>query len=157
MPKVLVTDKLNESGLEILKQIAEVDYKPGVSADELKKIIKNYDALLIRSGTKVTKEIIEACNSKMKIIGRAGVGVDNVDLEAATNKGIIVVNSPEGNTTAAAEHTFAMIMSLARQIPAADTSMKKKEWKRSILELRGFLDKRSKNPIVVLAILSNLI
>jgi len=131
VPKVLVTDKLNESGLEILKQIAEVDYKPGVSAEELKNIIKNYDALLIRSGTKVTKEIIEACNSKMKIIGRAGVGVDNVDLEAATNKGIIVVNSPEGNTTAAAEHTFAMIMSLARQIPAADTSMKKKEWKRS--------------------------
>lgn len=131
MPKVLVTDKLNEVGLEILRQVAEVDYKPGVSNDELKKIIKNYNALLIRSGTKVTKEIIDACNSNMKIIGRAGVGVDNVDLEAATNKGIIVVNSPEGNTTAAAEHTVAMIMSLARQIAPADSSMKKKEWRRA--------------------------
>lgn len=131
MPKVLVTDKLNEQGLSILKQVAEVDYKPGISADELKSIIKNYNALLVRSQTIVTKEIIEACSSNMKIIGRAGVGVDNIDLDAATQKGIIVVNSPEGNTTAAAEHTVAMMMSLARQIPVADNSMKKNEWNRS--------------------------
>lgn len=130
-PKVLVTDNLNEEGLNILKQVAEVDYKPGIPPEELKKIIKNYNALLVRSGTKVTKEIINACNSSMKIIGRAGVGVDNIDLPSATEKGIIVVNSPEGNVTAAAEHTIAMIMAQARKIPAADTSMKKKEWKRS--------------------------
>ncbi len=131
MLKVLVTDKLNTAGLDILKQVAEVDYKVGISAEELKKIIKNYNALLIRSQTKVTKDIIDACSSSMKIIGRAGVGVDNIDLDAATQKGIIVVNSPEGNTTAASEHTIAMIMSLARLIPAADTSMKKKEWRRA--------------------------
>lgn len=131
MPKVLVTDKLNESGLEILKQVADVDYKPGISAEELKKIIKNYNALLVRSQTKVTKEIIDACSKDMKIIGRAGVGVDNIELDAATTKGIIVVNSPEGNTTAAAEHTIAMMMSLARLIPSADTSMKKNEWRRA--------------------------
>lgn len=131
MLKVLVTDKLNEAGLNILKQAANVDYRPGITVEELKKIIKDYDALLVRSQTIVTKEIISACNSKMKIIGRAGVGVDNIDLEAATQKGIIVVNSPEGNTTAAAEHTIAMMMTLARQIPQADTSMKRKEWRRA--------------------------
>ncbi len=131
MLKVLVTDKLNEAGLAILKQVANVDYKPGISAEDLKKIIKDYSALLVRSQTIVTKEIIQACSGSMKIIGRAGVGVDNIDLDAATQKGIIVVNSPEGNTTAAAEHTVAMMMSLARQIPVADTSMKKNEWKRS--------------------------
>lgn len=131
MPKVLVTDKLNEAGLNILKQVADVNYEPGISNDDLKKIIKDYNALLIRSGTKVTKEIINACSKEMKIIGRAGVGVDNVDLNAATEKGIIVVNSPEGNTTAAAEHTVSMLMSLARLIPMADVSMKKGEWKRS--------------------------
>ena len=131
MPKIIVTDKLNEAGLNILRQVGDVDYKPGISADDLKKIIKDYNALLIRSGTKVTKEIIDACSKEMKIIGRAGVGVDNVDLNAATEKGIIVVNSPEGNTTAAAEHTIAMMMSLARLIPVADASLKKGEWKRS--------------------------
>ena len=136
MPKVLVTDKLNEAGLDILKQVAEVDYKPGISSDELKKIIKDYNALLVRSQTRVTKEVIQACSSSMKIIGRAGVGVDNIDLDAATEKGIIVVNSPEGNTTAAAEHTIAMMMALARQIPQADISMKKNEWKRS--DFMGF-------------------
>lgn len=136
MPKVLVTDKLNEAGLEILREVATVDYKPGISATELVKIIKDYDALLVRSQTKVTKEVIQACNSKMKIIGRAGVGVDNIDLGTATEAGIIVVNSPEGNTTAAAEHTIAIMMSLARLIPPADASMKKGEWRRA--DFMGF-------------------
>ena len=131
MSKVLVTDKLNEAGLEVLKQVASVDYKPGIAPEDLKKIIKDYNALLVRSQTIVTKEIIAACSEKMKIIGRAGVGVDNIDLNAATEKGIIVVNSPEGNTTAAAEHTVAMMMAQARLIPQADASMKRKEWKRS--------------------------
>ena len=131
MTNVLVTDKLNESGLDILRESSKVDYKPGIPHEELIKIIKDYDALLVRSQTKVTREVIQACSAKMKIIGRAGVGVDNIDLTAATEKGIIVVNSPEGNTTAAAEHTIAMMMSMARLIPAADTSMKRNEWRRS--------------------------
>ncbi len=131
MSKVLVTDPLSELGLQILKEVAEVSYQPGLKTEEIIKTIAGYDALLVRSGTQVTKEIIEACSSKMKIIGRAGVGVDNIDLEPATQKGIIVVNSPDGNTTAAAEHTVAMMMALARMIAPADLSMKKGEWKRS--------------------------
>ena len=131
MNKILVSDSLNENGLEILKEAGEVIYKPGIDPEELKQTIKNYNALLIRSGTKVTKDIINACSENMKIIGRAGVGVDNVDLDAATEKGIIVVNSPEGNTVAASEHTVSMLMSMARLIPSADSSMKKGEWKRT--------------------------
>ncbi len=131
MLKVLVTDPLSELGLEILKEVAEVNYSPGLSESEIIKIIPEYSALLVRSGTKVTKEIITACSSKMKIMGRAGVGVDNIDMEPATQKGIIVVNSPDGNTTAAAEHAIALMFSLARLIPPADLSTKAGEWKRS--------------------------
>jgi D-3-phosphoglycerate dehydrogenase len=138
--KVLVTDKLNESGLAIMKQGGcEVDYKPGIEPSDLKDIIKDYDALLVRSQTKANKEILESA-AKLKIIGRAGVGVDNIDVETATEKGIIVVNSPEGNTVAAAEHTLAMMMSLARHIPAADASCKENKWERSKFlgtELKG--------------------
>lgn len=138
--KVLVTDKLDESGLAILKQGgSEVDYKPGIEPADLKDIINNYDALLVRSQTKATKELLESAG-KLKIIGRAGVGVDNIDVETATEKGIIVVNSPEGNTVAAAEHTLAMMMSLARHIPVADKSCKENKWERSKFlgtELKG--------------------
>ena len=128
--KVLVTDKLDESGIAVLKQGSEVDYKPGISPDDLKECIREYDALLVRSQTKATKEILESAG-KMKIIGRAGVGVDNIDVETATDKGIIVVNSPEGNTIAAAEHTTALMMSLSRHIPMADKSCKDNKWERS--------------------------
>lgn len=128
--KVLVTDKLDESGITILKQVSEVDYKPGIAAEELRQIIKDYDALLVRSQTQATKEILENA-PRLKIIGRAGVGVDNIDVETATEKGIIVVNSPEGNTIAAAEHTVALMMSLARHIPKADKSCKQNQWERS--------------------------
>jgi len=128
--KVLVTDKIDESGLSILKQNSEVDYKPGIEVEELKEIIKNYDALLVRSQTRATKEILERA-TKLKIIGRAGVGVDNIDVETATEKGIIVVNSPEGNTIAAAEHTLALMMSLVRHIPIADRSCKQNKWQRA--------------------------
>lgn len=138
--KVLVTDKLDESGLTILKQGgSEVDYKPGIDAAELINIIGGYDALLVRSQTKATKEILES-GSKLKIIGRAGVGVDNIDVETATEKGIIVVNSPEGNTIAAAEHTLALMMSLARQVTIADKSCKENKWERAKFmgtELKG--------------------
>lgn len=128
--KVLVTDKLDESGLAVLRQASEVDYKPGLSIEELKACIKDYDALLVRSQTRATAEIIENA-IKLKIIGRAGVGVDNIDVEKATEKGVIVVNSPEGNTVAAAEHTVALMMSMARHIAIADKSTKEGKWERS--------------------------
>lgn len=129
MAKVLVSDPIDKVGIEILSEVAEVDVKTGLKADELVKIIGDYDALMIRSGTTVTQEIIEAA-TKLKIIGRAGVGVDNVDVPAATRKGIVVVNSPEGNTIAAAEHALAMMMSLSRYIPDANQSLKSGKWDR---------------------------
>ena len=98
--------------------------------DELCKVIGEYDALLVRSQTKVTKKVIEA-GKNLKIIGRAGVGVDNIDLNAATENGIIVVNSPDGNTHAAAEHTVALMLSMARNIPEAVKSTKEGNWERS--------------------------
>lgn len=129
MPKVLVSDPIDQSGLDILAQVAQVDVKTKLPPEELAQIISNYDALMIRSGTKVTSEVIEAA-SQLKIIGRAGVGVDNIDVAAATRRGIVVVNSPEGNTIAAAEHALAMMLSLSRNIPEADKSVKEAAWNR---------------------------
>ncbi len=130
--KILVSDPLSEEGLKILKEVKEfkVDVKTESGADELKNIIKDYDALIVRSATKVTKDIIGAAD-KLKVIGRAGVGLDNVDLEAATARGIIVMNTPAGNTISTAEHTMSMLLALSRSIPSADSSMKSGEWKRS--------------------------
>ncbi|NJK70432.1 MAG: phosphoglycerate dehydrogenase [Microcoleus sp. CSU_2_2] len=130
MPKVLVSDPIDQAGLDILSQVAQVDVNTGLSAEKLVEIIPEYDALMIRSGTQVTKEIIEAGNL-LKIIGRAGVGVDNVDVPAATRKGIVVVNSPEGNTIAAAEHAIAMMLSMSRHIPEANASVKGGKWERN--------------------------
>ena len=128
--KVLVTDKINEAAASILKPVADVDILPTMTEDELCKVIGDYDALMIRSQTKVTPKIIEAAKN-MKIIGRAGVGVDNVNLEAATQHGIIVVNSPDGNTHAAAEHTLAIMLAMSRNIPQAVASTKQGLWERS--------------------------
>lgn len=129
--KVLASDKIAESGLKKLRDAGfEVDMKTGLPEDELVKIIPEYDALVVRSETKVTPKIIEA-GKKLKIIARAGVGVDNVDLPAATKKGIIVVNSPEGNTIAAAEHTWAMLLAMSRNIPQAQASLRAGKWERS--------------------------
>jgi len=132
MIRILVSDPLSEEGLKILKEIKEfhVDIKTELKADELKKTIKDYDALLVRSATKVTKEVIGAAD-KLKVIGRAGVGLDNVDLDAATQKGIIVMNTPAGNTISTAEHTMSMLLALSRNIAQANASMKRGEWKRS--------------------------
>ncbi len=130
MPKVLVSDPIDQAGIDILSQVAQVDVNTGLSAEELVRIIPDYDALMIRSGTQVTKEIIEAGNL-LKIIGRAGVGVDNVDVPAATRKGIVVVNSPEANTIAAAEHAIAMMLSMSRHIPEANASVKSGKWERN--------------------------
>ena len=128
--RVLVSDPLAEEGLAILRTQFEVDVKTDLKEDQLISIIGNYDALLVRSGTEVTAKVIEAGKS-IRFIGRAGAGVDNIDMDAATRKGIIVANAPEGNTLAATEHTMAMMLSLARNIPQATASLKRKEWKRS--------------------------
>jgi len=131
MSKVLVADKLAEDGIKLLKEAGlDVDVKTGLKEDELIGIIPAYDALIVRSATKVTRPIIEAGNN-LKIIGRAGVGVDNIDVEAATEKGIIVVNAPEGNTIAACEHTMAMMMALARNIPQAHALLKEGKWEKN--------------------------
>ncbi|MGD1908609.1 MAG: phosphoglycerate dehydrogenase [Leptolyngbyaceae cyanobacterium] len=129
MAKVLVSDPVDQAGLDILSQVAQVDVKTKLPPEELVKIIPEYDALMIRSGTKVTQAVIEA-GQQLKIIGRAGVGVDNVDVPMATRRGIVVVNSPEGNTIAAAEHALAMMLSLSRHIPAADKTVKGGDWNR---------------------------
>ena len=129
MPKVLVSDPIDQAGIELLKQVAQVDERPKLPPEELLKIIPEYDALMIRSGTQVTQAVIEA-GTKLKIIGRAGVGVDNVDVPSATRKGIVVVNSPEGNTIAAAEHAIALMMSLSRHVPQANHSIKAGKWER---------------------------
>jgi len=132
MFKILVSDKLSDEGLKILRAVKDfqVDVKTELKPEELKDIIGDYDALVVRSATKVTADIISSAK-KLKYIGRAGVGLDNVDLEAATQKGIIAMNTPAGNTISTAEHAFSMILSLSRNIPQANASMKKGEWKRS--------------------------
>ena len=129
MPKVLVSDPIAPEGVEILKKVADVDVKTGLSKEELVAIIGDYDALAVRSETKVTADVL-ANAGKLKIIGRAGVGVDNIDVETATKRGILVVNSPEGNTLAAAELTVAMLLALARSIPQADQSLRGGKWDR---------------------------
>jgi len=129
--RVLVTDHISEEGIRKLKEFAEVDIELELSKEELKGCIAGYDALIVRSGTKVTKEIIEAgSDGKLKVIGRAGVGVDNIDVVTATERGIMVVNAPEANTISAAEHTIAMLLSLSRKIPTANMSLKSGKWER---------------------------
>lgn len=129
MPKVLVSDPVDQAGIDILSQVAQVDVQTKLTPEELIRVIPEYDALMIRSGTQVTKEVIEA-GTQLKIIGRAGVGVDNVDVPEATRKGIVVVNSPEGNTIAAAEHTLAMMLAMSRYIAEANQSVKGGKWDR---------------------------
>ncbi|MDO5861668.1 MAG: phosphoglycerate dehydrogenase [Thermoplasmata archaeon] len=129
--KVLISDPLSEDGVKILKDAGfEVDEKPGMSEDELCSILGDYDCLIIRSGTKATKKVIDA-GRNLKVIGRAGVGVDNVDVPYATDKGILVMNTPSANILSAAEHSCAMLLALARNIPFAHESMHRGEWKRS--------------------------
>ena len=130
--KILISDKLANAGVEILKAVKEfeVDCKFGIKPDELKSIIKDYHALIIRSGTTVTADILEAADN-LKVIGRAGVGLDNVDLKAATKKGVVAMNTPAGNTTSTAEHTMSLILALSRNIPQACASLKAGKWERS--------------------------
>ncbi|KAL2610534.1 hypothetical protein R1flu_029107 [Riccia fluitans] len=130
-PTVLVAEKLGEAGLELLKKIANVDCSYNLSQEELCAKISLCDALIVRSGTKVTREVFEASNGRLKVVGRAGVGIDNVDLQAATEVGCLVVNAPTANTIAAAEHGIALLTALARNVAQANASMKAGEWKRS--------------------------
>ncbi|MDP8212024.1 MAG: phosphoglycerate dehydrogenase [Candidatus Zapsychrus exili] len=130
--KILVSDKLANEGVEILKAVKEfkVDVKIGMSPEELKSVIKNYDAIIIRSATKLKGDILEVADN-LKFIGRAGVGLDNVDLKTATKKGIVAMNTPAGNTTATAEQTWSLILALSRNIPQACASLKGGKWERS--------------------------
>ncbi|GAC1361380.1 MAG: phosphoglycerate dehydrogenase [Ktedonobacteraceae bacterium] len=131
--KILITDRIAHEGVELLRaQLpdAQIDERPGLKPEQLKAIIGEYTALIVRSETQVTGELL-AHAGNLKIVGRAGVGVDNIDTNAATRQGIIVVNSPTGNIIAAAEHTIAMLMSLARHVPAASASMKAGKWEKS--------------------------
>ncbi|MCD8492228.1 MAG: NAD(P)-binding domain-containing protein [Geovibrio sp.] len=128
---VIITDHISEEGVKILKDAGDinVDIRAGIKNDDLKQIIGNYDAAITRSGTTVTAELIEN-PGKLKILGRAGVGLDNVDIEAASKKGIIVMNAPTGNTLAATELTMGMMLVAVRKIPAANDSVKSVKWDR---------------------------
>ncbi|MEK5061318.1 phosphoglycerate dehydrogenase [Paenibacillus shunpengii] len=141
MLKVLVSDPISDLGIQQLVDAEDVsvDKKTGLSEEELVQIIGDYDALLVRSQTKVTRKIMQA-GSRLKVVGRAGVGVDNIDLEAATERGIIVINAPDGNTITTCEHTFAMMMALARHIPQAYAKTINGTWDRKTflgVELRN--------------------
>lgn len=128
--KVLVADPIADEGIEVLRGSAEVDIKPGIDEKELISIIGDYEALIVRSQTQVTAEVI-AAGDKLQVIARAGVGLDNINVEEATRRGIVVLNAPTGNTVSAAEHTIALMLALARHIPQANALLKSGVWKRS--------------------------
>ncbi|HKH77131.1 MAG TPA: hydroxyacid dehydrogenase, partial [Rubrobacteraceae bacterium] len=128
--RVLITEALAESGINLLRKDFEVDVTLGLSSEELLEAIGDYDGLIIRSATQVTAEVIDKAQN-LKAVGRAGIGVDNIDVEAATKRGILVANAPESNTIAAGEHTLGLMLAAARRIPAADNSLRDGEWKRS--------------------------
>jgi D-3-phosphoglycerate dehydrogenase len=140
--KVLVSDQLSDVGVKILKETPgiEVDVNVGLAPEELKEIIGQYDGLVIRSATRVTADIIGAAPN-LKVIGRAGIGLDNVDIPAASQRGIIVMNTPEGNTITTAEHTMAMIFALSRNIPQATGSLKDGKWEKKTLKGRELFNK----------------
>ena len=128
--KILISDQLEQSCIDILThEHFDVDNRPGIAPAELRQVIGGYDGLIVRSQTKVTAEVIAAAAS-LQVIGRAGTGVDNIDVDAATRKGILVMNTPGGNTVSAAEHTVSMMLALARNIPQAHASLVRGEWER---------------------------
>jgi D-3-phosphoglycerate dehydrogenase len=140
--KVLVSDKLADVGVKMFQQAPgiHVDVKVGLPPEELKAIIKDYDGLVIRSATKVTKELLSEA-SRLKVIGRAGIGLDNVDIPTATKLGIVVMNTPGGNVVTTAEHTIAMMLSLSRNIPQATASLKAGRWDKKKLQGREIFNK----------------
>ena len=138
-PRVLVADPIADEGVALLKQGADVDVRTGLPPDEFREALAGYEGLVVRSEAKVTADALSNAG-RLQVVARAGTGVDNVDLDAATERGIVVVNAPRGNTIAAAEHAFALLIALARHIPRADRSLRGGEWKRRAFmgaELRG--------------------
>ena len=129
MYNILAADGIAGEGIELLKKDFNVEVRDKLSHDELLEIIPQFDGLIVRSASKVTADVLDRAD-KLKIIGRAGVGVDNIDVKAATEKGIIVINSPDGNTIAATEHTFAMMLAVSRNIPQANATMHNGGWDR---------------------------
>jgi D-3-phosphoglycerate dehydrogenase / 2-oxoglutarate reductase len=131
MPKVLISDQMDPNAAEIFRANGiEVDEKPGLTKEELKAIIGQYDGLAIRSATKVTADLLEAADN-LKVVGRAGIGVDNVDIPAASAKGVVVMNTPFGNSITTAEHAIALMFALARELPAADASTQAGKWEKN--------------------------
>ncbi|VAH59096.1 unnamed protein product [Triticum turgidum subsp. durum] len=130
-PAVLVAEKLGEAGLEVLRQFADVECAYGMSPAELLAKVAQFDALIVRSGTKVTRGVLEAGRGRLRVVGRAGVGIDNVDLQAATEAGCLVVNAPTANTVAAAEHGIALLACMARNVSQADAALKAGKWQRA--------------------------
>jgi D-3-phosphoglycerate dehydrogenase len=137
MAKVLVSDSLSKQGLEYLQNAEgiELTNKPGLSEQELAETIGGYEALVIRSGSKVTARVLEAAD-KLRVIGRAGIGVDNVDVPAASRRGIIVMNTPTGNAVTTAEHALSLLFAVARKIAVADASMKAGQWEKKAFQGR---------------------
>src|ERR1043166_5274779 len=131
MYRILLSDKLSPQGLDILRAAREiqVDELPGLSPAELAGKIAPYQGLIVRSGSRVTAEVIAAA-ANLRVIGRAGIGVDNIDVEAATKKGIVVMNTPAGNNVTTAEHAISLMLALARSIPQATASMKSGKWEK---------------------------
>src|SRR5258708_30794438 len=130
MPRVLISDKLEAPGLDLLRQAGiELDERAGLKGDALKEAIRAADGVIVRSGTQITADLLEN-PGKLRAVVRAGVGVDNIDVGAATRKGIVVMNTPGGNTVSTAEHTVAMLMALARHIPVANASLHAGKWAR---------------------------
>lgn len=140
--KILVSDPLSERGIEVLKSESgfQVDVNTGLTQEELLGLIRDYDALVIRSSTKVTAEVIEAA-ARLKVIGRAGIGLDNVDIAAATRRGIVVMNTPEGNVVTTAEHAVALLTALSRNIPQAAASMRARRWEKKQFRGRELFNK----------------
>ena len=131
MPKVLIADQLSSAAVEIFRMRGvETDVRTGLPKDELIKIIGDYDGLAVRSATKADKDVLAAAR-RLKVIGRAGIGVDNVDIPAATAAGVVVMNTPFGNSITTAEHAIAMMFALARQLPAADASTQAGKWEKN--------------------------
>ena len=129
-PRVLISDKLSPAAVAIFKERGvQVDVKPGLDKEELAKIIGDYDGLAV-TNTKVTAKLLERA-AKLKVVGRAGIGVDNVDIPAATARGVIVMNTPFGNSITTAEHAIALMFALARQIPSADVSTQAGKWEKN--------------------------
>src|SRR5262249_10580690 len=131
MPRVFISDKLESGGLELLRQAGfELDARSGLTGPDLQEALQAAEGVIVRSGTRLTAELLEN-PGRLKAVVRAGVGVDNIDVAAATRHGIVVMNTPGGNTVSTAEHTITLLLALARHIPAADASVRQGKWERS--------------------------